>query len=235
MERIGRILYYRPHDNNKNGVMLPRLSKMRAWPTVSRTHNTHLLELSLILRIVVSVQHVNLDIVDNNIGKSDTSINKVLPSTPTSSVLSACIHQLAQSRKTLHKRDYVYWAKEGGNNPFWSLAMQLLLLSDDIHCNPGPVKNLCSVCKRPVAINHRLTIQWIRTRRPGHHLRVLVVTCRSLKSITKQTGFAELVELHKPDIIMGTESHLDNTIATSEVFPRDTLISSEMIETVMYS
>jgi len=58
-----------------------------------------------------------------------------------------------------------------------------------------------------------------RTRRPGHHLRVLVVNCRSLKSITKQTGFAELAELHKPDIIMGTESHLDNTIATSEVFP----------------
>ena len=48
---------------------------------------------------------------------------------------------------------------------------------------------------------------------------VLAVNCRSVKFITKQTGFAKLAELHKPDIIMGTESHLDSTIATSEVFP----------------
>ena len=123
--------------------------------TISGANNIHLLEQSLILLIVVSVQHVNLDIVNNDIGKSDAPINKVLPSIPTSPVLSACIHQLAHSRKTLHKRDYVYWAKEGGNNPFRLLVIQLLLLSGDIHCNPGPVKHPCSVCERLVAINHR--------------------------------------------------------------------------------
>ena len=60
-------------------MLLPRLTKISAWPTVSGSNNTHLLEVSLILRIVVSVQHVNLDIVNNYIGKSDAPINQVIP------------------------------------------------------------------------------------------------------------------------------------------------------------
>lgn len=58
----------------------------------------------------------------------------------------------------------------------------------------------------------------IHTKRKKR-LRLMTINCRSLKSIGKQQQFAAIVDLHNPDIICGTESHLDDSIQTSEVFP----------------
>ncbi|CAG2231580.1 unnamed protein product [Mytilus edulis] len=52
-----------------------------------------------------------------------------------------------------------------------------------------------------------------------NQMKVMVVNCRSLISDKKKVELQNLIETHKPDIILGTESHLDNTIASSEVFP----------------
>jgi hypothetical protein len=35
----------------------------------------------------------------------------------------------------------------------------------------------------------------------------------------KRIDLHNLIETHKPNIIIGTESHLDSTIASSEIFP----------------
>jgi hypothetical protein len=68
--------------------------------------------------------------------------------------------------------------------------------------------------------NH--TIQQGQTTTNSHYkkqLRMMIVNCRSLNSDKKKVDLHELIETHKPNIILGTESHLDNTIASNEVFP----------------
>ena len=68
--------------------------------------------------------------------------------------------------------------------------------------------------------NH--TIQQGQTTTNAHYkkqLRMMIVNCRSLISDKKKVDLHELIETHKPNIILGTESHLDNTIASNEVFP----------------
>ena len=56
------------------------------------------------------------------------------------------------------------------------------------------------------------------TKDPGK-IRILTVNCRSLMSDKKRIDLHNLIETHKPNIIIGTESHLDSTIASSEIFP----------------
>ena len=59
-----------------------------------------------------------------------------------------------------------------------------------------------------------------RRRKPiFRKLKLLLVNCRSLKSKRKQRDLQALVQQEDPDIICGTETHLDNTYFTSEVFP----------------
>ena len=48
----------------------------------------------------------------------------------------------------------------------------------------------------------------------------MTVNCCSLRSTGKRLDFASLLHEHQPDIVCGTESHLENGITTSEVFPK---------------
>ena len=50
------------------------------------------------------------------------------------------------------------------------------------------------------------------------HLKFLTVNCRGLKSSTKRSELHELIATHDPDVIFGTESHLNSSIASSETF-----------------
>lgn len=56
---------------------------------------------------------------------------------------------------------------------------------------------------------------------PKQTIRIMTVNCRSLQSQRKRMQLQELIETHKPDIIAGTESHLDSSITTSETFPNN--------------
>ena len=50
-------------------------------------------------------------------------------------------------------------------------------------------------------------------------LKLMILNCCSLVSTAKQAEFHALVDEVNPDIICGTESHLDGSISSSEVFP----------------
>ena len=50
-------------------------------------------------------------------------------------------------------------------------------------------------------------------------LRIITVNCESLRSQAKQALFNNMIENTKPDIIIGTETWLDNSIPSSEIFP----------------
>ena len=55
---------------------------------------------------------------------------------------------------------------------------------------------------------------------PDGKLKIMTVNCCSLRSTGKRLEFASLLHEHQPDIVCGTESHLENGITTSEVFPK---------------
>ena len=55
------------------------------------------------------------------------------------------------------------------------------------------------------------------TKNPGK-IRILTVNCRSLMSDKKRIDLHNLIETHKPNIIIGTESHLDSTIVAVRSF-----------------
>ncbi len=50
-------------------------------------------------------------------------------------------------------------------------------------------------------------------------LKIMTVNCRILRSREKQDSLLEFVTEHEPDIICGTESHIDNNYSTATVFP----------------
>ena len=50
-------------------------------------------------------------------------------------------------------------------------------------------------------------------------LRILNLNCCSLRSDAKKASFLALVSEHNPDVICGTESHLDQSFYASEIFP----------------
>ncbi|XP_072028193.1 uncharacterized protein [Amphiura filiformis] len=57
-------------------------------------------------------------------------------------------------------------------------------------------------------------------RRPKFRkLRLLNVNCRGIKSKRKQHDLQAVIEQEDPDIICGTESHIDSNYFTSEIFP----------------
>ena len=58
------------------------------------------------------------------------------------------------------------------------------------------------------------------TRRREHKLKIMTVNCCILRSTGKRLDFASILHEHQPDIICGTENHLDNSITTSEIFPK---------------
>lgn len=51
------------------------------------------------------------------------------------------------------------------------------------------------------------------------YVTIMTVNCRSLRSEKKRNDLIELITQHAPDIICGTESHLDMYYSSSEVFP----------------
>ena len=57
-------------------------------------------------------------------------------------------------------------------------------------------------------------------RRKEHKLKIMTVNCCSLCSTGKRLDFGSLLHDNQPDIVCGTESHLENDITTSEVFPK---------------
>ena len=59
----------------------------------------------------------------------------------------------------------------------------------------------------------------IARKYPRRKLKLMTVNCQGLKGKRKQKQLAALIDLEQPDIVMGTESHIDSTIRSSEVFP----------------
>ena len=52
-------------------------------------------------------------------------------------------------------------------------------------------------------------------------LKVLVVNCQSIRGANRKPLFHNMIESTKPDIVIGCESLLDNSISSAEVFPPD--------------
>eukprot|EP00794_Sanderia_malayensis_P002336 gene2336-2688_t len=52
-------------------------------------------------------------------------------------------------------------------------------------------------------------------------IKIMTVNCRSIRSTQKQNQLLELIAEHNPDVICGTESHLDNKYTSAEVFPEN--------------
>ena len=67
--------------------------------------------------------------------------------------------------------------------------------------------------------NHVISNQTNCINRKEGRIKVLVVNCRSLKSQQKQRLFNILLSTEQPDIVLGTESHLDKSFNNAEVFP----------------
>ena len=56
------------------------------------------------------------------------------------------------------------------------------------------------------------------TQLTTHQLKILNLNC-SLQSDAKKASFLALVNEHNSDVICGSESHLDQSFYTSEIFP----------------
>ena len=50
-------------------------------------------------------------------------------------------------------------------------------------------------------------------------LKGMIINCNGLKSSLRSTEFQALLELHNPDLVLGTESKLQNDIPSSSIFP----------------
>lgn len=50
-------------------------------------------------------------------------------------------------------------------------------------------------------------------------LKVISVNCCSLWSTSRWARLHGLIHEHKPDVIVGCESHLDDSYSSSEIFP----------------
>ena len=57
------------------------------------------------------------------------------------------------------------------------------------------------------------------TDQTANKICITTVNCRSLISDRKKVDLQDLIETHKPNIILGSESHLDSCIASCEIFP----------------
>ncbi len=202
------------------------------------------------------------------------------------------------------KHSYVNWSTSLVKNPVKRVCIILcLMLSGDIHCNPGP--DICMVCKSDIQDHHQILrcqecdqyahtncdrnggplndqvtnanfVYWEcpqcllpnvssslfsifdlelsnsfslldsnevifapneftsstpsksesikssdkpKSTQNNQSIKIMLVNCRSLKSERKRFDLQDLIEAHKPDIICGQESHIDNTFTNGEIFP----------------
>ncbi|CAB3995069.1 Hypothetical predicted protein [Paramuricea clavata] len=51
------------------------------------------------------------------------------------------------------------------------------------------------------------------------HLKGMIINCNGLKGASRFTEFQALLDLHNPDVVLGTESKLHKDIPTCSVFP----------------
>ena len=51
------------------------------------------------------------------------------------------------------------------------------------------------------------------------YLKIISLNCRSIRSLAKRTNLAILINEYDPDIIIGSESHLDLSFLSSEILP----------------
>ena len=63
------------------------------------------------------------------------------------------------------------------------------------------------------------TVQEKKGKQKGHQLKNVQINCRSLKGSVKRAELASMIEQEAPDIICGSESHLKQSIPSSEIFP----------------
>ncbi|CAC5368590.1 unnamed protein product [Mytilus coruscus] len=83
-----------------------------------------------------------------------------------------------------------------------------LILANDIHANPGPIRNPCGICKKPVAINHR-SIKcdecnfWV-------HIKCGDTSGQIEDDLVQQNSFSELQNISKSEITSQTETSLES-------------------------
>ena len=53
----------------------------------------------------------------------------------------------------------------------------------------------------------------------SHNLKIISLNCRSIRSASKRANLLVLLNEHKADIVIGCESHLDETFNSSEILP----------------
>ena len=52
-----------------------------------------------------------------------------------------------------------------------------------------------------------------------NNVNILSLNCRSIRSVCKQGRLLALIEEHNVGIIIGCESHIDQSFPSSEIFP----------------
>jgi len=72
---------------------------------------------------------------------------------------------------------------------------------------------------QPLAASSPINPKKKAPRKQNSPLRIITINCESVRSQAKQALFCNVIDSTKPDIIIGTESWLDNSIPSSEVFP----------------
>ena len=63
------------------------------------------------------------------------------------------------------------------------------------------------------------SINHIPTNENHDNLRIINLNCRSIRSLAKRTNLAVLINEYNADIIIGSESHLDQSFLSSEILP----------------
>ena len=88
-------------------------------------------------------------------------------------------------------------------------------------CTDNPTPNRQS----NTGINHitdplnKLSSNQAGKSNPNILLKVLSLNCFSIRSLSKRGKLAALINEHNVNIVIGCESHIDESFATSEVFP----------------
>ena len=62
-----------------------------------------------------------------------------------------------------------------------------------------------------------------------NNVTILSLNCRSIRSFEKRSKLYAVIYEHKADIIFGSESHLDHTYFSSEIFPDFSAIRKDRI------
>ena len=67
--------------------------------------------------------------------------------------------------------------------------------------------------------NHKIKCGMCKSPTIPDVIKVISVNCCSLRSSSRRARLSGLIHEHEPDIIVGCESHLDNSYLSSEIFP----------------